>query len=206
MPLILQQLYENEHSFLQYTFSPLDAAKSYTLDENDRQPEFTAVCRWNMERETCNRLVIDTQWGIIFTVPPAGGCQNSPNQEHCNTLLDDLHGSSSQLKYVPVHVSLFRTSARHSSDLKSNSYISVYFFNKNQPKSFDISWTLDALLYFYLSISSMDWNIYYLCLFVAFQASSVFFSMLFCQNHKSLKSARTQILMCDICDRLLVFL
>lgn len=96
---------------------------------NDRQPEFTAVCRWNMERETCNRLVIETQWGIIFTVPPAGGCQNPPNQEPCNTLLDDLHGSSSQLKYVPVHVSLFRTSARHSSDLKSNSYISVYFFN-----------------------------------------------------------------------------
>lgn len=92
----------------------------------------------------------------------------------------------------------------------------VYFCNSNQTKSFAISWTSDALLYFlsFVCISCMDWNIYYLCLFVALHAFNssflwsvlFFFSMFFCQNHKSIKSVRTQALTCDICDRLSPFL
>lgn len=59
----------------------------------------------------------------------------------------------------------------------------LYFCNSNQTKSFAISWTSDALLYFlsFVCISCMDWNIYYLCLFVALHAfnSSFLWSVLF---------------------------
>lgn len=118
-------------------------------------------------------------------MPPAGGSPNPSNQEHCNTLPEGLHGSSSQLKYV--HVSLFSPSATLSSALKCNSYsISVLFYL--QPTKI-IRHQLDfkcLIVFFYLCISSMDWNIYYFFLYVASQAfhswflCSVLFFFFFC--------------------------
>lgn len=63
---------------------------------------------------------------------------------------------------------------------------------------------------FYLCISSMDWNIYYLCLFVAFQAFNcwVLWSVLFLFFHvflpkpQKLKVGRTETLMCFFCNYL----
>lgn len=155
--------------------------------QNDRQPEFTAVCRWNMERETCNRLTFEIERGLAITVPPAGGCQNSSKP---GTLQYASRRFARFQFPAKVFLRVFLSSV-HLRDtrltLNVTATVSVYFCNSNQTKSFDISWTSDALLYFLptVCISSMDWNIYYLCLFVAFHAfnSSFLWSVLFFFPH-----------------------
>lgn len=128
--------------------------------QNDWQPEFTAVCGRKMERQRSNRLVTDIKWGVAVTLSPAGGCQNSSNQEHCNTLPEALHDPSSWQKYVLV----FLSSVYPRDTCLTLNVTSVPSLNWNQPTFFHIRWTLDALLYF-LPVYQHCWLKYLLFLF-----------------------------------------